>query len=382
MMILFLAILLSLPFHPENAAVISDPSDLIAHCSTFAFDGKGGVYFAYYKDSQQPKEHSVNLTTYPVLAKTNLASLNDIVRKDIIHSGDTVGSYHHGKRAPYDPNLLFIGKTLMVYFNGYTSGQVTFCVREYYPETDSFKNDVTVCKLRYKNKKGQLKSVDLNSKNCYSFYDEMGIPAKYHDDLCISSRFVFHNGEYYAVLANVFSELSRPIVVKTTDGVNFDVVFVCKEFEYGACEGCLEISGNEYYVAMRNSGCPKDAQGTYLAKYSETGECLCLPRMLGKCQSKPAIIEYNKRLYVFYNAYPNLNTEWGNVARSRLRIARIDKSCNIEKTWDITNDSGIHYPYVGKYGGSLYLSFTEDRKKVDVKQCRSNISFTKVIFEQ
>jgi len=381
MMKILFAILLSLPFIPENATVVSDPSDLIAHCSTFAFDGNGGVYFAYYKDSEQPKEHSVNLTTYPVLAKTNLASLKDIVRKDIIHSGDTVGSYHHGNRAPYDPNLLFIGDKLMVYFNGFTSDEVTFCAREYYPETESFKDEVTICKLRYTNNKGQQKTVDLNARNCYAFYEEMGIQARYHNDLCISSRFVLHNGEYYAVLANVFSEMSKPVIVKTADGVNFDVVFVCKEFEYGACEGCLEISGDEFYVAMRNSGCPKDAQGTYLAKYSATGECLCSPRMLGRCQSKPAIIEFDKKLYVFYNAYPNLNTEWGNVARSRLRIARIDKSCNIEKTWDVTNDCGIHYPYVGKYRGSLYLSFTEDRKKVDVKQCRSNVSFTKVIFE-
>jgi len=380
-MLLLLSLLFTFPFIPEQAFVVSDPSDLIAHCSTFAFDGKGGVYFAYYKDSQQPKEHSVNLTTYPVLAKTNLASLNQIERKDIIHAGDTVGTYVHGNRAPYDPNLLFIGDTLMVYFNGYTSDEVTFCAREYYPDTDSFKNDVTICKLSYKDRKGRNRLVDLNARNCYAFYDEMGIQAKYHNDLCISSRFVLHDGAYYAVLANVFSELSKPIVVKTTDGIVFEVVFVCNEFEYGACEGCLEIQGNEFFIAMRNSGCPKEAQGTYLAKYSQDGECLCLPRMLGRCQSKPAIIEYNKKMFVFFNAYPNLTTEWGNVARSRLRIVQIDKQCNIEKTWDVTNDCGIHYPYVGKYCGSLYLSFTEDRKKIDVKQCRSNVSFTKVNFE-
>jgi len=382
MMKLILFLLLASPFCPELASVISNPDDLIAHCSTFAFDGKGGVYFAYYKDSQQPKEHSVNLSTYPVLAKSNLAALNEITRTDIIHAGDKIGSYTHGNRAPYDPNLLFIGDTLMVYFNGFTSDEVTFCARKYSPRTETFNNSISICKLRYTTPKGKSKTVDLNAKNCYAFYEDMGIKAKYHNDLCISSRFVFHNGEYYAMLANVFSELSRPIVVKTADGVNFDVVFVCKEFEYGACEACLEISGNEFYIAMRNSGCPKEMQGTYLAKYSESGECLCAPRMLGHCQSKPAIIEYNKKIYVFFNAYPNLNTEWGNVARSRLRIAQIDKSCNIVKTWDVTSDCGIHYPYVGKYRGSLYISFTEDRKKVDVKQCRSNVSFIKVNFEQ
>lgn len=368
------------PFDPKNATVISASEDLVAHCSTFAFDERGNVYFAYYKDSEQPKEHSVNLSTYPVLAKYSLKSGAVEFRKDVIRSGQTIGGFTHGPRAPYDPNVLVLGKTLMVYFNGCAGTEVTFCARPYDLETDSFEDRIVICKLHYVTPSGERKCVDLDARNTFGFFDDMGIDAEYHNDLCISARFIRHKGAYYAVLCNVFTKQSKPVVVRTVDGINFEVVHVCAEFQWGACEASLDFSKDRCYVAMRNSGCPKEEQGTWLAAYSKDWNCLVAPVRLGKCQSKTALVNYRRRTYVMFNDWPNLNTEWGNVMRSRLRVARIDDNCRITKSWDVTNEVGIHYPYVNVRNGRLYLSFTEDRKKVDVRQCRSNISFTRVKF--
>ena len=58
----------TVPFDPAEAAVISDPSDKMAHCSTFAGDGKGNVYFAYYHDSEQTIESPEMTTITCVLA--------------------------------------------------------------------------------------------------------------------------------------------------------------------------------------------------------------------------------------------------------------------------------------------------------------------------
>lgn len=370
----------SWPFNPKEGTVISAPEDLVAHCSTFAFAGRDKVYFAYYKDSEQPKEHSVNLSTYPVLAKYDLRSGEVEFRKDVIRSGQTIGDFTHGPRAPYDPNVLVLGKTLMVYFNGCVGTEVTFCARPYDLKSDSFEDRIVICKLNYVTPSGERKCVDLDAKNTFAFFDDMGIASEYHNDLCISARFIRHKGAYYGALCNVFTKQSKPVIVKTVDGVNFEVVHVCTEFQWGACEASLDFSGSRCFVAMRNSGCPKEGQGTYIAAYSRNWDCLVQPVRLGKCQSKTALATYRGKTYVLFNDWPNLNTEWGNVMRSRLRVARIGDDCSILESWDVTNDVGIHYPYVNVHRGKLYLSFTEDRKKVDVRQCRSNISFIQMKF--
>ncbi|MBP5637605.1 MAG: hypothetical protein J6X25_08860, partial [Bacteroidales bacterium] len=299
-------------------------------------------------------------------------------RKEVIRAEQTIGNFTHGPRAPYDPNLLVLGNTLMVYFNGCVGQEVTFCARPYNLRKDTFEDRIIVCKLRYKDSSGTEKTIDLDAKGYYRFLEDAGIKGEYHNDICISSRFVPYRGAWYGVLAGVFTQASKPVVVRTRDGITFDVVMICREFEWGACEACLEIVDDEYYVAMRNAGCQREFQGTYLAKYGPDGRCLVLPRKLGRCQSKPAIISFKKGLYVFYNDYPNLNTEWGNVTRSRLRVEQIDRNCNKVKSWEILSGVGIHYPYVNIYKNHLYISFTEDRKKVDVKQCRSNVSFTEI----
>lgn len=367
------------PFPDITQAVsFSDPGDLVAHCSTFAFDRRGNIYFAYYKDSEQPKEHSVNLSTFPVLAKAKFRRMDSFERRDVIRSGQTIGNFTHGPRAPYDPNVLVLGKKMKVFFNGCVGTEVTFCSREYDLRKGCFADSITVCKLRYTMPSGDVKTIDLDAAGTYEFFSDMGIEAQYHNDLAISSRFVPYHGEYYSVLCGVFTKASKPVIVKTRDGVTFDVVMICREFEYGACEGCVEICDGSYYVTMRNAGAPKDLQGTYAARYDFNGKCLAEPKRLGRNMSKTAVICWKGAVYAFFNEYPNLNTDWGNVMRSRMRIARLDGSCNITAYRDIESGVGIHYPYVDIHRGHLYMSFTEDRKKVDVKQCRSNVSFIRI----
>lgn len=367
-------------FKPDLSEGIpfSNPEDLVAHCSTFAFDRHGNIFFAYYKDAEQPKEHSVNLSTFPVLAKGKLSDMTSFERTDVIRSGQTIGDFTHGPRAPYDPNILRLGKKMKVFFNGCVGTEVTYCSRDYNLKENRFEDHVTISKLRYKLPGGESRTITLDAKGCYEFFDDMGIQAEYHNDLVISARFVPYKGEYYSVLCGVFSKASKPVIVKTRDGETFDVVLVCRDFEYGACEGCMEIVGKEYYVTMRNSGCPKELQGTYVAKYDFDGRCLVAPKKLGRCQSKTAVINWKGNVYAIFNEYPNLNTEWGNVTRSRLRIARLDKDCNMVAYHDILSEVGIHYPYVDIHKGKLYMSYTEDRKKVDVKQCRSNVSIIRL----
>lgn len=362
------------PFDPLGALVINEDCDLMAHCSCFLPAREETVYFAYYRDSTQTLEAPGKTTITPILAKAEgwrgdgFASIR---YQEVIHTGETVGDYtHSADRAPYDPNLLRLGDTLMVYFVGCVDGTVTTCVRRYDLLTDRFADAVEVCTLTYGGK-----TVPFDTKGVFGMYADLGFAATFNNDLLMSGAFVPYQGAWYCALGTAFLPRSCPVIVKTVDGVRFELVMICPEFLYGCAESSVAIWKDEFYVIMRNSGVERGGRGCYVARYAADGRCLTPPVYLSEAQSKPAIALHKGRMYLFYNANPFLQTDWGLVSRSRMRISEIDRECRIRRSWDITDPYGIHYPYVKAWNGRLWMTFTEDRKQLDIAQTRSNISF-------
>ena len=364
----------TVPFDPAEAAVISDPSDKMAHCSTFAVDGKGNVYFAYYHDSEQTLESPEMTTITCVLAKAGMDDLKDVTRQEFIRAGQTLGDFTQSPdRAPYDPNLLLVGDQLLVYFVGCVDGVVTTCIRRYDTRSGTFGDNVETCTLSYDGK-----TVPLDTEHVFEMFREKGLDATFNNDLLLSGSFVRYKDAWYTSFGNAFLKRSCPVILKTVDGLNFEFVMMCPEFLFGCCETSIAVWHDEFYVIMRNSGVERGGRGTYIARYDASGKCLTPPKYLSEAQSKPAIILHKGKMYLFYNANPFLYTDWGLVSRSRLRIARIDRDCNIVESRDVTDPYGIHYPYVGEIDGSVWMTFTEDRKQLDINQTRTNISFTEV----
>ena len=364
-----------IPFDPAGAAVLNEEEDLMAHCSAFTFSKEAKtLYLAYYHDQEQTLEAPDKISICPVLAEFDFPSLALRKRVEPIHTGETVGNYTHStRRAPYDPNLLSLGDTLFYYFVGCIDTTVTFCVRRYDTVSGQFENNIEPCRLRYDGK-----TVDFNTVNYFAMLEEKGLPYTWNNDLLISGAFVEHKGEWYCSTGTAFHKRSFPVVIKTSDGINFDVVLFCPEFLFGCCESSVAIWKDCYYVIERNSGVERGWRGIYLAKYSLDGACLVPPVYLTEAQAKPALVVHRGQLYAIYNANPFLYTDWGFVNRSRLRISRIGPDCQVLESRDITDPFGIHYPYVREQDGEVWISFTEDRKQLDPYQTRSNISFTKV----
>ena len=362
---------------PQDAAVISEREDLMAHCSCFTTVGDD-VYFVYYHDQEQPLERPDKTTITPVLVKSKFPDLLDFRREDIIRTGGTVGSFTQSAvRAPYDPNLLVVGDRLLCYFIGCVGDDVTYCVRPYDMASGEFEDRVDICTLSYEYA-GVRKTITVDAASVFSMFGEMGIEAVFHNDVLMTGRFVRYGDEYYCALATAFTPASKPVVVKTRDGINFELVTVCKEHQCGACEASVEIWKDNIYVIVRNSGADLGARGTFLYKYDLSGNCIAGPVFLTAAQSKPAIIVHDDRLFAFYNADPWITTDWGLVSRSRLRISQIDEDCNIVGSRDVVSEFGIHYIYPNHIGDEVWMTFTEDRKKVDIAQTRSNISFVRV----
>ena len=330
------------PFNPAEAKVISAPNELMTHASTIVAQQDGTLFIAYLRDTLQTHEVSSTTSIAPVLVKTHFPELDSFDKIEFMRAGETVGDFTQSPtRSPYDPNLLLLGDTLFCYFTGCIDGTITFCARRYDVPANQLTDKVEKCTLTYNGK-----TIPFDSKSIFAMFEEMGIHTVFTNDVVMTTPFQQYKGEWYCAFGNAFPKHSKPVVVKTRDGIHFEVVMVCKEFNFGSC--------------------------------SLDGRCLVQPVYLTEAQSKPALIVHKGRLYAFYNVNPSLYTDWGLVSRSRMRMARIGRQCQLLKSWDITSPYGIHYPFPVEIDGNLYMTFSEDRRQLNIEMTRSNIGLVRV----
>ncbi len=362
-------------FDPSEADVISDMTkDLMTHCSVFKVIDDT-VYFAYYHDTLQVEEHSKHTSITPVLSKAVFPFDGNFERLDVIRSGETCGSFSQdATRAPYDPNLLKVGNRLMYYFNGCVNDTVCFCVRPYDLETASFEEEVYKCTVKFRNR-----TMTLDSYSLFSIMREIGHDdVVFTNDVVMSNRFIPKDGAYYNVVANAFTTRSVPILLKTVDGINFDMVFAFDENPGGCCEAAFEFVRDEIYLLTRDHFADWHDNGMFLSKYSfRDGKCLVAPRLLTAQPSDPSLIRRGKRIYAFYNVFPEIEKNGHPVHRSRLRMAQIGTDCSLIDSLDVTYEYGIHYPYTDYIGDDIYMTFTEDRRCLS-PAVRSNISMIRL----
>lgn len=360
---------------PQEAIVITDMTqDKMAHCSIFKIIGDT-VYFAYYHDTVQVKEHPMFSSIVPVFAKAKFPLDGNIERVEVIRCGETLGDFTQDMtRAPYDPNMLKVGNKLMYYFNGCMDGTVCYCVRPYNLETATFEDAVQKCTVSYNGKTWPLDSYSL-----FTIMEQMGHKdLKFNNDVVMSHRFIERDGAYYNVMCNGFSHRSFPILLKTSDGINYEVVFAFNENPGGACEAAFEFIGDDVYLITRDHFAEWRKSGMFISKYSfRDGSCLVAPRLLTNQPAKPALILRGKNLYALYNVFPDIERDGKRIDRSRLRMARVGEDCSLVDSLDVIGNYGIHYPYTDYIGDDIYMTFTEDRREIS-EATRSNISMIRL----
>lgn len=369
-------------FDPAEAVMISEPTNKVAHASDFVFYGKDEIFFTYYKDDVAVVERPENLTTSLWLAKSNLKSPSAAERVCIMEVGQTVGDYTQGDLAPYDPAIYIEGTTARCLFMGYENGERVQCKRDYDITEGRFADHIERCTISYTHGSG-IKTLPYTRSGIMELYNDLGLAMS---DKFINGVLNFKlkeiGGEYYSVISGPWSEDSRPLVVKTTDFVNYSLVFVAREFIYGCTETAIEPTDGGI-VLLARSGRPEDKSksGTWLGKYSLDGTCLVAPWMIGNNDSRPDLLTYKGRLYAFYNVKPDLKTEDGSIRRSRMRISRLTSDCSVTASWEFTSPYGIHYFCTREHNGKVYMLFSEDRRKINLRQTRSDLAFTEIKFK-
>lgn len=364
-------------FDPADGLVFSDMStDKMCHCSIFKVVGDE-VFFAYYHDTTQTQEHPRITTIVPVLARSPWPVTGDEIEyRDVIRSGEVCSGFvQDSTRAPYDPNLLLVGRKLRYYFNGCIDGRVVYAARTYDIDSHEFEPGAVACRIAFEGD-----TLAMTSANLFSIMSRLGYVVKDNNDVVISHRYIKYKGSWYNVVANGFTSASKPLVIKTDDGLLFDFVFACNELEGGICESAFEFKDDVMYLVTRNIFEDSRRNATYLSAFSmKDGSCIAGPRELTPQTAKAALIKKGRRIYAIYNVLPDIERDGSSVGRSRLRLSRLGEGVSIVDSVDVIGQYGIHYPYTDIVDGDVWMSFSEDRRSLSPPgYTRSNLSLIRL----
>lgn len=369
----------SMPFETEASVVISETDNQMSHGSSFLVTTSGKAYVVYQRDRTQLVESGDILTIEMMMMSFPIDKWRDARKYDrmtVLKAGEPVGDYTVSGHCPADAVMQLMGDRIACVIDAGEKGRTGYVVRYLDTKTDCLSDYVDRCDVSYA-VDGVMRTVPLDNMGLAECYRDLGLgEAENLEMATMGKRFIGYDGYYYNVLSGWCSPQSRPIVLRTKDMVHYEVAFVCRDFTYGCVEDAMEILDGEFYIQARTARAwKKNVRGTYLAKYSPTGECLVKPYRIGEIESRPDLFVYNGKLYDICNVSPNLVINEGTVNRSHVRVAELDRNANTVRGWDITSPYGIHYYCVNSYDGKLYMSFTEDVKHRKISQCKGDIGF-------
>lgn len=369
----------SMPFDPAGAVIMSEENNMMSHGSSFMITPSGMAYLVYQRDSSQMVESGdrmsieMRMAVFPIERWQNPASCSRIT---VMRADEPVGDYTLTGHCPSDPVLQLLDNRIACLMVGGEHGGNGYIVRYLDLTDNSLSDHIDRCRFSYR-ANGVEKTVPLTQNGLSECYADLGFgePEKL-EMTSLGKRFIQYDGYYYNLLSGWCCPQSRPLVIRTKDLVNFELVFACPEFEYGCVEGALQIFEDAFYIHARTARAwEQNQRGTYIGKYSLSGECLVKPYRISEIESRPELFVHDEKLYDICNVAPNLETENGPVYRSHIRIAELDSYAVISRAWDLTHPYGLHYYCVGEFGGKMYVSFSQDVKLRNPEQCKGDIGF-------
>lgn len=363
-------------FPTEKAVLISQAENKMSHCASTAIRPDGEVWCAHYRDLVGNVEDPVNTTIEIVLSRFNINEWQSpkIAHTTLFKAGDKLGDFTQGNYAAYDPILFEVDGAMRCIVQAFEEGES--CLAAFDIDITSGKplDKMMRCTLTYPTEKGN-KTVPLKASALRDLYAQNGTTSfKNYERPLIDKQFVRHGEWYYNVLCNWYCIEARPMVVRTKNGINYEVVFVCPEFEYGCTEASMAIANERIYLIGRSRS-PK--RGSFLGCYSLSGKCVTAPYQVGDDGSRPEMIVHKGKIYAMYNILPLLKDKNGKeIYRSRVRLAKLNKEGEIIEKWDCEAPYSMQYFCLDEHNGKVYLTFTEDRFRRADKE-KGNIAFVK-----
>ena len=363
-------------FDADKAVVVSDPNNLMSHCASTHIFPDGEVWVAHYRDLEGNIEDPVNTSIEIVLSRFDIKEWQSptIRHTQLFKAGAKLGDFHQGNYAAYDPVLFEVEGAMRCIIQAFENEESCLAAFDIDRTSGTPTDKMMRCTLTYQTESGEV-TVPLKASALRDFYERQGVAewTNYERPL-IDKRFVRHGEWYYNVLCNWYCKRVPPTIVRTKDGVNYEVAFVCQGYNCGCTEGSIAIHENQLYLIGRSRS---PQRGSVLGCFSLAGETLRAPYQIGDDGSRPEMMVHKGKVYAMYNILPNHIDESGReIYRSRVRLAELDKECNEVKRWEYTAKNSMQYFCLNEYEGEVYLTFTEDRFDRADKQ-KGNIAFVK-----
>ena len=371
------------PIDATKATLISDPNNQMTHYTTTHITDKGEMWIAYYRDLNNNVEDPSNLTIEMVLSRFDIKKWRSpkIKQSSLVKVGGNIGSFNQGNSAPYDPILFAANGKVLCIYQAFEDGCNLYIAFEIDPKTGTPVGEIERCTFTY-TLNGEKVTVPFSAKTHREYYEKaLGVTNfKGFEKPVLNKKFTKHGEWYYTALANWCCQGSIPVIVRTKDGINYEEVFRCTEFKYGASENEIAIHNNRLYIISRTARPEQKLRiGTFMAVYTLNGECLRKPYQIGDVESRPEMVVFEDEVYALYNVKPyTINYETGkSVNRSRVRLSKLDDHGSVVCAWEYASPYSMQYYSLDEYKGKLYLSFIEDRFG-RVKARKGNLSFVEL----
>ena len=373
------------PIDATKATLISDPNNQMTHYTSTHITDKGEIWIAYFRDLNNNVEDPSNITIEMVLSRFDIKKWRSpkIKHSSLLTVGGNIGSFNQGNSAPYDPILFAANGKVLCIYQAWEDDNNIYIAFEIDPKTGTPVGEIERCTFTY-TYNGEKITVPFSAKENIIYHQTaLGVTnLKGIDKPVLNKKYTKHGEWYYTALANWCCQGSIPVVVRTKDGIHYEEVFRCPEFQFGASEIEIAIHNDRLYLISRTGRPDKKLRaGTFLGVYSLTGECLRKPYQIGDVESRPEMIVFKDKVYALYNVKPNtINYETGKgVNRSRVRFAELDDHGSVVRAWEYASPYSMQYYTLNEYKGKLYLSFIEDRFG-RVKAKKGNLSFVELDF--
>lgn len=364
------------PIDAGNATLVSEPENLMSHCASTIITNEGEVWCAYYRDLAGNVEDPVNTTIEIVLSRFSIESWQSpqITHTRLFKAGDKLGDFTQGDYAAYDPVLFDGDGAMRCIIQAFENGESCLAAFDIDRTSGTPLDRMMRCTLTYPTEQGSV-TVPLKASALRDFYTRNGVVEfENYERPLVDKKFIRHGDWWYNVLCNWYCKEAKPAIIRTKNGIDYEVVFVCPEYNYGCTEASIAIANERIYLIGRSRS-PK--RGAFLGCYSLSGDCLATPYQVADDGSRPEMIVYKGKIYAMYNILPLLSNDKGEeIYRSRVRLAELNKECKIVRSWDYEAPYSMQYFCLNEYGDEVYLTFTEDRFGRADKQ-KGNIAFVK-----
>ena len=341
----------------KTAPSVTLDKELMVHCACIATSINYGHFIAYYGDNENRSE-AQNSTCDFVLRNVSVLNPNNNVEIARFKTNSNVCGYSTGNKPIYDPNILMINDIVYLFVAAYSAdrNEYEIIMLTYNPSTKEWA-DYSQCNLIY-------------NGNSYNF-SATSIKTIYQDKFNLTPEVtiisptskIVKDGEYYYTAIGVGGRSYTGFIVRTRDKTNWEIVdFIPVSYGFGNVgEVCMNIKDGIAYLIMRDDiSSHKISRTTFDLVTKEWGE---LYDIIPSQRSKGWVEVYNGNIYYFYNS-GDFNSGSYNIYRAIFECKKLNTSTNeLEDVFTVTSDDSTNYPYIENFLGTLYLVYTQERRK-------------------